>query len=84
MARPVDVSDFTRIFGESRRVVCHEFQDFGMAFVDARVAQVALQRNRSHVGEQGGSSILAELGLHGVGQPVEDVAVSAAAGFDDR
>ena len=40
--------------------------------------------NRSHCGEQGRSSILAELGLHGLGQPVEYVAVLSATGLDHR
>ena len=42
------------------------------------------RRNRSDRGEQGRSSILAELGLHGLGQPVEYVAVLSATGLDHR
>jgi len=47
-----------------------------------RVDRDTWRGNRSHVGEQRRGGFLAEFGLHGLCQPVEDVAVPAATGLD--
>ena len=60
-----------------------EYQDPEIHVNDDLLRRVS-DRNRSHCGEQGRSSILAELGLHGLGQPVEYVAVLSATGLDHR
>jgi hypothetical protein len=61
------------------------FIDFNAdATAVANQRPMTFEGNRSHVGEQGGSSFLTEFGLHGLCQPVEDVAVPATTGFDHR